>query len=141
MVRVGNNMQSLNRKEVMYMRTEFCKQNKITQRYYRQRHAFIVDFRTLEEYSLDFYKKTNQKDLAKLKEKAFVNSQTLERLFYEELLDYINKHLSFKERKAFKLLIHDGLKQKTVAKLLQVNPRTIRRYLTKIKRIIRKYQK
>ena len=132
---------SLNRNEVMRMRTEFCKENKIPQRYYRQRNTFIVDFKALEKYTLKFYQRTNQKDLANLKEKAFVSPKVLERLFYEELLQYINDNLTRRGNKVFKLLIYEGIKQKTIAKLLHITPRTVRRYVSKIKTVIRNYRK
>ena len=132
-------MRKLSRKQVMDMRTEFCKENKLSQRYYKQRNTLVVDFRAIERFSLDFYKRTNQKDLARIKEKAFVNPKVLEQLFYEELLQHISSNLSSRENKVFKLLIDSDLSEKSIAKRFHISARTIRRYVNKIRQIVRKY--
>ena len=123
------------------MKQEFCKQNKISQRYYKQRNTLIVNFRAIERFSLDFYRRTNQKDLAKLKEKAFVNPKVLEKLYYDELIQHISSKLSSRENKVFNLLMDTDLTEKIIAKRLRITPRTVRRYVNKIRRIVRKFKK
>jgi RNA polymerase sigma factor (sigma-70 family) len=119
------------------MHKEFCQQNKIPTRYYRDKNAISVDFTQIDEFVKKFPTKLTAKDLIKVREHFTVDSNTLEELYYKELLAKIKRKLPSKSKNIFLLMVKE-FNQTQIAKRLKISSRTVRRHVKKIRGIVRK---